>query len=188
MNRVFCSFAPSVVIFAVKPIEISLPPHRRVWGANDSECVRLPVHSTLFCVAFSVESRHCHVLVHGDETGAERLSHISTAMAFLFNIEIYTDAFSFLFSPPVQNLTFYSRALCTILLSNSPAKTYSRHPSTWTNTTSFRAVPTVYLDADDCHNCVCKLLQDSNKTVKAIFWCHSSLCVCVRDEELRHET
>lgn len=67
--------------------------------------------------------------VHGDESGVERLSHISTAMAVHFLLIYKYRYIQMLFFSNSKN-DFLLKMLCTIFLSNYPAKTYSRHPST----------------------------------------------------------
>lgn len=112
--------------------------------------------------------------VRGDESGVERLSHISTAMAVHFLL-IYK-YIQMLFFFPIQKLTFYSRRFVQYF-SVTIQQTYSRPPSTWTNKTSLSPV-TVYLDADIAiivFANYCKIL------IKLLnWWCDViSVCVCM---------
>lgn len=128
--------------------------------------------------------------VHGDESGVERLSHISTAMAVHFLL-IYKYIQMLFF--PIPKMTFYSDALYNISqqLSSKHTVDILQHKPI----KSLKPVTTVYLDADIAIFVFAKLLQDSNKTVKLISWCDLSflfvyacmVCMCVL-WKLYHET
>lgn len=132
----------SIIYKSVSPNELLF---RHEWLRMSSAAVPQRTIASQLCGVTSLPFS-----VRGDESGVERLSHISTAMAvhFLLIYKYIQMLFCFvLVFFPIPKMTFYSRCFVQYF-SATIQQTYSRHPSTWTNKTSLKPVTTVYLDAD----------------------------------------